>query len=108
MSDGYGIKQIQPVIGDWFCISNIDRDRWFIERIVAWALVEAEGEIDQVKPILPNGYAPASEDRDFYCFPSDEIGFLGISWGDVYRQANADHVISRDITELVRKHKSKP
>ncbi len=35
MSDGYSIKQIQPVVGDWFCVTNFDRDRWFIERIVA-------------------------------------------------------------------------
>jgi hypothetical protein len=108
VSDGYSIKQIQPVVGDWFCVTNFDPDRWFIERIIAWALIEAEGEFDHVKPILPNGWAPASDDGQHYCFPANEIGFLGISWGDVYRQANAEHVISRDITELVRKHKSKP
>lgn len=106
MSADYRITQIKPVIGDWFCISEIDHKKWFIERVIALGLVQSENDFDHVVPILPNGCAPAPEDRTFYLFPSHEIGFLGLSWGEVYQQANAELVISRDITELVQKHRS--
>jgi hypothetical protein len=101
MADNYHIKEIRSVVGDWFCVTaDREEDRWFIERVIAWALIEAEGKIDHVKAILTDGL-PNLDEGDTYYVASADMGFLGISWGEVYRQAVSNGAFVREITHLV-------
>jgi hypothetical protein len=101
MSDDYCIKEIRPVIGDWSCVSTERDGRWFIERIIAWALVEAKGSIDHVQAVLTNGI-PHTAEGDAYFVPSSDVGFLGIPWGEIYKQVVPDSSFVREITDQVR------
>jgi hypothetical protein len=107
MSTTYRIKEIRPVIGDWFCVSNPEEDRWFIERIIAWALVEADDKIDHVRAILTNGI-PHIDEGDAYFVASSDVGFLGISWREVYSQVVPDSSFVREITDQVQAKSGKP
>jgi hypothetical protein len=107
MSTNHRIKEIRPVIGDWFCVSNPEDDRWFIERVIAWALVEAEGQIDHVQAILTDG-TPQIDEGDAYFVASSDVGFLGISWGEIYRQVVPGPSFVREITDLVQAKSGKP
>jgi hypothetical protein len=96
----YRIREIRPVIGDWFCVST-DRDRWFIDRVIAWALVEAEGEVDHDKGIVTNGL-PHLDEGDACYVASSDVGFLGVTWGEVYRRTMPNDAFAWEITDQVR------
>jgi hypothetical protein len=96
----YRIREIHPVIGDWFCVST-DRDRWFIDRVIAWALVESEGEVDHVKGIVTNGL-PHLDEGDAYYVASSDVGFLGVTWGEVYNRTAPNDAFVWEITDQVR------
>ena len=55
MASVYWIRQLLPVTGDWYVVTNPEDERWFIDRVVAWALVHADQKVDHMRAIDTSG-----------------------------------------------------
>lgn len=69
----YHIRQILPVDGDWFALlpEYLGKDegyRYTLERIIAWALIEADGLVDHVAPIGCQSYPLTNDINDDISF----------------------------------------
>jgi hypothetical protein len=65
MADSPFIRQCYSVTGDWFVVDNTE-DRWFIERVVLWSVVEVEGAISQVRAIESSGLPGETRHDPFF------------------------------------------
>lgn len=102
MTIHYKIKRVLPVAGDWYWVSNPEDNRWFIERVVAWALVEAKSSIDHLRAITSNGIPHLDDDGDSYFVFGDDMSPLGILWRDVHQNCPASPLNVREITDISR------
>lgn len=102
MANEYEIKSVLPVSGDWFVISNPEDERWFIERVVSWALVVAEGKVDHIKAIGPTGLPSAEEDGDSYFVYGDDESHFGVTWREVFNKSTPSPHIVREFSEHFR------
>ena len=99
------VRAITHPVGDWFYVQRVhdgDRgDRWFIERVVLWALRSGDKFVDHVSAIVTNGL-PSGDDGDwFYVLGTDECPD-GKSWNEVYRSVRPSQMMVREITSLAR------
>ncbi len=95
----YHIRSLTPVAGDWFVVSNSDGDRWFIERVVAWALIEARDKIDHVMAITSNGMTHENDYGDTYFVFGEDVSHFGVCWKEVYDKTPPSPHLVRELTE---------
>lgn len=94
------IRSVRPA-ENWFVVSiNYDENRVFIERVVLWAQVEIEGEIDQVRAIGSTGTTVSHDSQneswdDYFVFAKDKSP-TGQTWEDVYERITP-HRTCREI-----------
>jgi hypothetical protein len=104
----YKIASTQAVVGDWFLLwaPKGDGDRWFIERVVLWALVESEGHYPHIKAIGAHGLALPPEGMGngyWFVFGSDNSP-MGPTWGEIFKSAEQRVTDPcREITNTVSK-----
>lgn len=100
------IRAVTHPQGDWFVVTiNRDQngDRWFIDRVVLWALRSGDKVVDHVAAVGCTGLPDENDafsDR-FYVLGTDSCPD-GRPWNEVYQGVRPTHVMVREITELGR------
>jgi hypothetical protein len=102
VATAFWIRQLMPVSGDWYVLTNPECDRWFIDRVVAWALVHADLSVDHVRAIDTRGMPHEDNDGDSYFVLGSDFSPLGLTWQEVYHKTSPSRCLCRDITDLVR------
>ena len=95
----YHIRSLTPVTGDWFVIHNCENDRWFIDRVVAWALIEARNKVDHVMPVTQRGMPHENDDGDTYFVFGEDQSHFGVTWREVYDMTPPSPHVVREFTE---------
>ncbi|HRZ58901.1 MAG TPA: hypothetical protein P5525_26000, partial [Candidatus Paceibacterota bacterium] len=101
------VKTLLPVEGDWFCVKYFyesPRSRCFIERVVLWAQIDTDEEVDHVEGIdcsgLPFQWQPSlHEFFDMYYVLGADLSPDGRTWSEAYRAAKPDHSLTRELTD---------
>lgn len=104
MSSTFTIKHTLSVIGDWYCVSNPEADRWFIDRVVVWAVVSSATEVDHVRAITVNGLPHEDNGGNSYLVNGYDVSPMGTTWDNVYKNAPLQSNLVREITDSVRGH----
>ena len=102
MPEHYRIRSIQPVTGDWFCVYGCEDSRWFIERVVAWALVRKKAEIDHVRAIDSCGHPLETDGYDAYFVLGADVSPIGPTWREVFDSTPPSSCMVREITEAAK------
>jgi len=98
------IRTCYPVTGNWYSLTHdVNDDRRWIDRVILWALVKVEEEVDHVKAITSNGlphehYYPGAADCDFVFGP--DVSPIGKTWDEVYQEAIQNRMMLREVTHL--------
>jgi len=100
----YKIRSIQPVSGEWFCVYGCEDNRWFIERVVAWALVRKKTEIDHVRAIDSCGHPLESDGYDSYFVLGADVSPIGPTWREVFESTPPSSSMVREITAAAKGH----
>ena len=101
MANIYRIKQLVPAGDDWYCVTNPEEDRWFIERVVLWALVEGDEVVDHVRAIGDQGM-PVEDEEAYFVRGSDPSPKTGHTWHEMYLKTIPERIFVREITEWMR------
>ena len=107
MADIPYIRHCYPVTGDWFLVNrNADNpngeDRWFIERVVLWAVVEVKEHISHVRAINSIGHPHLDEGDTFFVHGAD-MSPAGVTWKELYDQTQPTLMQIREITGHMEK-----
>ncbi len=98
------IRSILPVSGDWYCVYGCEENRWFIERVVAWALVRKKDEVDHVRAIASQGIPHESEGYDSYFVLGSDTSPIGPTWSEVFQTTPPSSCMVREITVAAEGH----
>jgi hypothetical protein len=91
MEPTYRISSTEAVSSDWFFLWNPEGPRWFIERIVLWATVEADGQYDHVRAIGAQGMVlpPEGLFGGYWFVLGGDNSPMGPTWAEIYKKAPA-------------------
>ena len=92
------VHSFQPAIDDWFVVQNIEKDRWIIERVVAWALVPgSEHRIWTLGAFRDRGYIVEDDGADAYFVKGTDKSQIGTRWTEIYDQTPLNSAFVREI-----------
>lgn len=97
----FQIHSCHPVTGDWFVVTqhhdSRDGDRWFIERVVLWALGKSDNSVDRVQAITASGLPHEDEDADTYLVDGRDASPFGKTWNEVYASMRPSRQMVREL-----------
>ena len=92
------VHNFAPATEDWFLVAHLETKRWCIERVVAWALFQAdENTTNVLSGFIGQGYVPDHEDC-FYVKGTDKSP-TGRRWGEIYDDIMPGARNSREIND---------
>jgi hypothetical protein len=104
----FQIRQCLPVEGEWFVVEHdVAEDRWFIERVILWAIGGSPREVDHVAAIARTGIPHRSECGDSIFVKGSDKASNGMLWSDVFAKITPSELAVREFTELMKRGRSK-
>ena len=98
----FQIHSCHPVEGGWYVVTchqeaADERERWFIERVVLWALGKSDNTVDNVRAITASGLPHEDEDADTYLVNGRDASPFGKTWDEVYASLRPTRQMVREL-----------
>jgi len=104
MSEFPAVRECYPLTGDWFLVAENTDHKWYIERLILWALLPSTTTGQQVEGVDSQGHLGSSLERInyFFAYGLDPSPVKNMTWKELHDRTLCGYLNVRDITQLLR------